>query len=251
LSVLGTPPPPLVDQERQLIVLWSPKSACTAAYVWFASVCGFLDEVRQFESPHHHRMQVFRISRRYRDSLAGDTSSFHVVKIIRDPCARAVSIFREALAGNYADRDAALAGLNFDAGVSFHMFLLMVERLDMQNVDTHYRPQFHPFERERRPDTIINISKSDLFAELNVLERRLDWPVTDLASMQWFHDLEHARRAPPNPLSGPGLYKAPIRRGDPPVQTPFPDYAALLPPEAKRRIQSIYRIDFEAYRDFL
>jgi hypothetical protein len=245
------PPPPLVDRERGLIVLWSPKSACTAAYVWFASVCGFLDEVRECESPHHHRMNVFRRSRRYLDSIAGDTSGFHVVRIIRDPYARAVSIFREALVGSYADRDAALAGLDFDAGVSFQMFLLMVERLDLGNVDTHYRPQLHPFEHERQPDTVINISKSDLFAQLNTLERRLGWPVTRFPSLRWFHELERARRTPPHPLSGAPLYGTPIVRADPATRTPFPEYEALLTPDARRRIALIYRVDFESYRDFL
>jgi hypothetical protein len=251
LSALRASPPPLVDRERRLVVLWSPKSACTAAYVWFASVCGFLDQVRQYESPHHHRMQVFRTSRRYLDSIVADTSDFHVVRIIRDPYARAVSIFREAFVGNYADRDAALVNLNFDAGVSFHMFLLMLERLDMENVDTHYRPQLHPFERARKPDTIINISKADLFSELNAFEERSDWPVTDFAAMEWFHAYERARRAPPPAIYGRDMFKTPIARGNPPAQTPFPDFACLLAPEAKARIKSIYRDDFDAYRGFL
>jgi len=251
VSYLRAAPPPLVDRERRLIVLWSPKSACTAAYVWFASVCGFLDEVRQYESPHHHRMQVFRTSRRYLDSIVADTSDFHVVRIIRDPYARAVSIFREAFVGNYADRDAALVNLDFNAGVSFHMFLLMLERLDMENVDTHYRPQLHPFERARKPATILNISKADLFSELNALEKRLTWPMTDFAAMDWFHAYEHARRARPHRNSRRDMFKTPIARGNPRAQTPFPDFACLLPPEAKARIKSIYRDDFAAYRDFL
>jgi len=196
-------------------------------------------------------MQIFRRSRRYLDSIAGDTSRFHVVRIIRDPYARAASIFREAFVGDYADRDAALVGFNFSAGMSFHMFLLMVERLDMETVDTHYRPQFHPFERQRRPDTIINISKSDLFSVLNAFERRMAWPVTNFAAMHWFHELEQSRRAPPPAFFGLQMYKAVIVRGNPPSQTPFPHYKSLLPPEAKRRIESIYREDFGAYRALL
>src|SRR5205085_4802857 len=139
-ALLRAPPPPLVDRERKLIVLWSPKSACTTTYVWFSALCGFLDEVLRHPSPHDHRMDVFRSSRRYLDSIASDTSDFRVVRIIRDPYARAVSIFREALVGWFADRDAPLAGLNFDAGVSFQRFLLMMYRFDMENIDTHSRP---------------------------------------------------------------------------------------------------------------
>src|ERR1700693_863978 len=98
-ALLRAPPPPLVDRERKVIVLWSPKAACTTIYVWFSNLCGFLDEVLRHPSPHHHRMDVFRSSRRYLDSIAGDTSDFRVVRIIRDPYARAASIFHEALVG--------------------------------------------------------------------------------------------------------------------------------------------------------
>lgn len=251
MSALRATPPPLVDSERRLVVLWSPRSACTAAYVWFATACGFVDELRQYDSPHDHRMQVFRTSPRYLDSIAGDTSRFHVVRIIRDPYDRAAAIFRKALVDNFADRDAGLVGLNFDMGVSFHMFLLMLERLDMQNVDTHYRPQFHPFERERKPDTVINVSRSDLFAELNALERRMDWPPTDFAAMEWFHAYERARRASPHPLSGTDMFRTPIARGNPPAHTPFPEFVSLLTPPARALIESIYHDDFTAYRDFL
>jgi hypothetical protein len=121
----------------------------------------------------------------------------------------------------------------------------------MENVDTHYRPQFHPFERERKPDTIINISKADLFSELNALEERMEWPATDFAAMDWFHAYERARRAPPYPILGRDMFKTPIARGNPPAQTRFPDFTCLLAPEAKARIRSIYCDDFRAYRDFL
>jgi len=254
-SLLRSPPPPLVDRERRVIVVWSPKSACTTTYVWFANLCGFLDEVRRHhESPHRHRVEVFRLSRRYLDSVAEAASDFHVVRIIRDPHARAVSIFREALTSpiSFADRDARLAGLDFARGVSFQRFLQMVDRFDMENVDTHYRPQLHPLERARKPDTVINISKSDLFAALNALEERQGWPKTDFAAMTWLHALENARRPPPFPQAVAGdMFRTPIPRAQPKEQTPFPDYRSLLTPAAKTLIESIYRDDFDAYRDFL
>ena len=174
-----------------------------------------------------------------------------MIRIIRDPYARAASIFHEELVGWFADRDAALAGLNFDAGVSFQRFLLMIDRFDMETVDTHYRPQRHPFESERKPDTVINISKSDLFAKLNAVEKSARWPLTDFASMQCLHELEKSRRGPPYPEAAADLFRTPIRRGNPKEQTAFPEYGSLLTPEAKTLIESIYRDDFTAYRDFL
>lgn len=182
--------------------------------------------------------------------MEGDTSGFHIVRIIRDPYERAVSIFRHALMTNFADKDAAAAGLDFNEGVSFRQFLKLVLALDMKTADTHYRPQFHPFESLRRPDTIINVSKSDLFGELNALERQKGWPITDFFSMQWFHSMESSRRPPTYSPTEERMFNAPIARADPlKKNTAFPDYDRLLTPKARSRIEQIYRVDFEAYRD--
>lgn len=251
-TALREAPPPLVDKQERLIVLWSPKSACTATYVWFASVCGFLHDVRRFPNPHHHRMGVYRGSQRYRDSLDADTSGFHVVKILRDPYERAVSIFREAFTSpiRYADRDALAFGLDFSAGVSFRQFLAMVARLDMRKADTHYRPQVHPFENVRKPDTVINISGANLFLELNALASCLGMAQTDFASLDWLHAIESSRRrVPREPVAE--MFDLPIARDASPTQTPFPEYGQLLTPGARHEIETIYRRDFETYRGYL
>src|SRR5579871_1911293 len=250
LPLLAWPPPPLVDQERRLIVVWSPKSACTAVYVWFASVCDFLDEVEEYGSPHRHRMEVFRRSQRYFDSRDCYSSGFIVIRIIRDPYIRTASIFREAFAGDYADRDAARFGLDFGRGISFEQFLSLVESLDMTVADTHFRPQFHPFEHEREPDVTINVSRQELFSELNHLEQRMRWPRTNFASLGWFHAFEKSRHPVPDQAVA-DAYNAVIARGSPPENTPFPKYESLLVPEARKRIETIYRADFEAYGEYL
>src|SRR5439155_20288125 len=88
-------PRPLVDAEKRVIVLWSPKSACTTTYVWFSHLCGFVDEVEKHDAfPHRHRIDVYMGSERYWSAIENDTRDFHVVRVIRDPYARAVSIFR-------------------------------------------------------------------------------------------------------------------------------------------------------------
>lgn len=251
-TALREAPPPLVDKQERLIVLWSPKSACTATYVWFANVCGFLNDVRRFPNPHHHRMDVYRRSERYRDSLDADTSGFHVVRILRDPYERAASIFREAFTSpiGYADKDASAFGLDFSVGVSFRQFLEMVARLDMRNADTHYRPQVHPFENVRKVDTVINISRADLFLELNTLASRLGMPQTDFASLDWFQAIESSRRRVPREADAE-MFDVPIVRDASPTQTPFPEYGQLLTPKARHEIETIYRRDFETYRGYL
>ena len=251
-AALREAPPPLVDKEQRLIILWSPKSACTATYVWFAQVCGFLEDVRRSPSPHHHRMEIYRTSQRYRDSLAADTSRFFVVRIIRDPYERAASIFREAFTSpiRYADGEAAKFGLDFTRGVSFRQFLRMIEHLDMHIADTHFRPQFHPFENVRKPDAIINISKMDLFRELNDVASQLGLVRTDFFSLDWFHAIEKARKRAPRE-GGAEMFDVPLARDPEPTETPFPEYRHLLTKEAKHKIEAIYRADFDAYRSQL
>jgi len=239
---LFTRPLPLVDADRKIVVLWSPKSACTTAYVWFSALCGFLPEVRAFgDWPHAHREQVFRKLERYRAARTGDISDYHVVKIIRDPYARAASCFRHAVRNRLVEQ----------RSISFRDFLLILARNDMEAVNIHFWPQFHLLERVRRPDTIINVSKGALFAELNALEARMGWPVTDFASMAWLRELENARRPIRLATDKSDWFAEPILRSRPPKSTPFPQDSAFLTPEAKLLIARIYRADFEAYSDWL
>ncbi len=160
-------PRPLVNGEWKLIVLWSPKAACTAVYVWFSKISGFADDVRDTrEFPHKHRMQWFYQSDIYNRGLESDLGSCHVLRVIRDPYSRAVSIYRHALQTNFADKAMKVFSkgkLNVDDGYSFQQFLDLAESLDMAHSDVHFRPQFHPYEAEHQPNTIINLSKSDLF----------------------------------------------------------------------------------------
>jgi len=238
VSALRSKPLPLVDKDRRIVVLWSAKSACTSAYVWFASLCGFLDEVRRYADwPHAHRENVYNRSERYRESLAADTSGFHVLKIIRDPYTRAASIFRHAVRNRLVEKES----------LSFRDFLRMLSRIEIAEANIHFRPQLHPFERERGPDTVINLSKVDLFAELNALEGRMGWPVTDFATMTWLLELESARRPKRMTVKRVRYFDVPIVCAQSAKETAFPDDAAFLTPQARRLIERVYAEDFQAY----
>jgi hypothetical protein len=254
----GTPvtvsPRPMINPGKNLIVLWSPKSACTTAYVWFSHVSGFLPQVRKYANwPHKHRQEVYDRSEFYRSAVDGDLSASRIVRIIRDPYSRAASIYRHALQTRFADKALAFyrdADLSFDTGVSFQQFLDFVATLDMSEVDIHFRPQFHPFENTRKPDDIINISRQDLFEALNGFERSAGWTETDFAQFDWLHGLEGKRKAKQTPLDGDALDRVAYTRQDA-KSGAFPSYAQLLTPEARAKIEAIYKVDFDAYRDYL
>jgi hypothetical protein len=179
------------------------------------------------------------------------TRDFHVVRIIRDPYSRAVSIFRHALSTGFADEPAARAGLDFNRGVSFRQFLAFAATQNMRKSDSHLRPQVHRFEDHHKPNTVINISKVDMFEQLNALEQRMGWPVTDFKALAWLHQLESSRRPDCEPFEGEHVDEIPIVRGRPPRNTRFPAYGQLLTPAARSLIEQVYRVDFAAYRDFL
>ena len=255
LLPITRPAPPLLNMKNNLVVLWSAKSACTTVYVWFSHVSGFSQEVRDYASwPHQHRTEQYEKSPLYLDSARADLSRAHTLRIIRDPYDRAVSIFRHALQTHFADKvmNAKTDGrMSAEAGYSFLEFLDFVARLDMNRVDHHFRPQFHPYEKFRKPDRVINISKQDLFAELVIFEREAGLPPTNFKDLDWLRDLESKRKANQDPLTGSALDTIRFTRHQVHKLGQFPSYVQLLTPEAKQKIETIYKIDFDAYRVYL
>lgn len=248
--------PPLIDHKTRVMIYWSPKSACTSVYVWFAALGGFVDEVQSFnaKSPHQHRKLVFNRSAYFQQGIAMDPSELRVVKVLRDPFDRTVSIYRHALKTGFADGDMEwFSGgrLTADGGYSFHQFLDLLEALNFDRANIHYRPQLHAYEAVRKPDRIINISKSDMFGSLNEFAISCGLPPVDLGDFDWLHAMERGRKAKSQPVEGDDVdfmvFDQQAAAGD----KPFPTYAQLLSPAAKERILKIYHMDFAAYGDCL
>ncbi len=258
-KIFGNPitdgPRPMVNEDIKLTVLWSPKSACTTTYVWFAHVSGFSKDVHEYAAwPHRHREERYQLSPLYARSIHGDLTANRVLRIIRDPYGRAVSIYRHALQTPFAEKELAkFDGGRHDAarGFSFQTFLDMVAELDMPAVDIHFRPQFHPYEAERSPDVVINITKQDLFTELNRFEGDMGYPTTNFADLDWLKKLEHKRKAGQDEMEGDALDTMIFNRHQVSKLGQFPRYDQLLTPEAKQKIESIYKVDFDAYSAFL
>lgn len=248
-------PTPLVNPDKNLVVLWSPKSACTTVYVWFSHVSGFSADVRAYAHwPHRHRMEQFQKSKLYYDGIMSGMTDATVLKIIRDPYGRAVSIYRHALQSRFAEVEMeAWSGGTFDArrGYSFQTFLDLLETLDMRKVDVHFRPQLHPLEETRGISRLVNISKADMFQQLNAFEEEQGWPRTDFADLHWLHELEGKRKARQEPMAGDALDEVPFSRSQVKERGQFPHYAQLLTPRARRRIEAVYKADFDAYGQYL
>lgn len=255
LTPITTAPMPLINIDKNLAVLWSPKSACTTVYVWFSHVSGFSEDVKDYSSwPHRHRQEQYMKSDLYNDSASNGMGEAKLLRVIRDPYGRAVSIYRHALQTRFADQNMDIYSdgtISAEQGYSFQTFLDMVATLDMRHVDIHFRPQFHFYETQRKPDRVINISKQDLFTELNAFEAETGIPKTNFSDLDWLHDLESKRKAKQEPMEGDTLDTQAFSRLQVGKLGLFPNYGQLLTPQARQKIEAIYKSDFDAYRDFL
>lgn len=248
-------PKPLINKDKNLIVVWSPKSACTTTYVWFSHISGFANDVRNYASwPHRHRLEKYLKSGLYSDSAASGMETAKMLRIIRDPYARAVSIYRHALQTFFADKDMetySQGRTSAETGYSFQTFLDLLLQLDMQRSNIHFRPQYHSFEMTRTADRVINITKQDLFTELNQFEVDQGFGKTNFEDLNWLHNLESKRKAKQERVEGEGIDTVPYSRNQVTNLGMFPSYDQLLTPEARQKIETIYKSDFAAYRNYL
>src|SRR6187551_2410882 len=81
--LLWTDPRPLIHTRKRMIVVFSPKSACTSAVIWFFHQLGHAKAARDYASwPHRYRSEVYYKSRVYRLAFERDLSKFSLVRII-------------------------------------------------------------------------------------------------------------------------------------------------------------------------
>jgi len=241
-------PVPLIHPDARMIVIFSPKSACTSVVLWFLHQLGVSDKAFRYGGVHGYRSQVYLRSSLYRDALKQDLSDFRVVRVVRDPFDRAASSFRHVQRTGMADAyfSALLGRDDIAAGVSFREFLDLLEHMDLTTCNPHYRIQRHPVEDKLKVTHLINISTEDLFARLNEVEAALGLPVTDFATLSWLHRKDMKRSQFNAKMEVTDAYDMRLTR----VQarwSPWPPYSALLTPPARERIARLYAADIAAY----
>jgi hypothetical protein len=244
-----TSPRPLIHPDARMIVIFSPKSACTSIAIWFFHQLGQAQAARDVsEWPHRYRRQYYR-SDLYQKAFDLDLSSFSVVRVVRDPFDRAVSSFRHGLRSQLAEKHLAkLIGRSALAttGLSFKEFLDALECCNLRTCNAHFRVQKHPLEDVIPVRHLINISTQDLFTRLNEVERDIGLPVTDFAKLAWLNNLGDKRSHGNRTGEVPDAYTHPFtqklaRRG------PWPSYQAFLTPTARERIARLYALDLDTY----
>ena len=240
-------PQPLIDPDRRIIVLFSPKSACSNVLIWFLHHLGQAQAAREYHRwPHRYRINIYYRSPLYRRGCRSNLRDFRVIRVVRDPYQRSASSFRHVLGlPKLSANVARVLRRPVDSEFSFATFLDYLEATDLTTCNPHYAIQRHPIEDFLPVDHLVNISREDLFTRLNEIEADLGLPRSDLAGNSWVKALARRHHRSNKRLSGDQygrvLTRAQARKG------PWPDYALLLTPEAKARIARLYGTDFKAY----
>ena len=248
--LLWTDPRPLIFPRKRMIVVFSPKSACTSVVIWFFHQLGHTAAARDYSSwPHRYRTEVYYKSALYRRAYERDLSKFSLVRIIRDPFERAVSSFRHMQKGGLVDKEIARALGRNDmrtAGLSFSEFLDFLEGCDLNTCDPHFRVQRHPIENRLPTRHLINASAEDLFSRLNEVEADFDLSITDFSKLEWLQKINRKHRHVEAPASPADAYdhrfsREAARNGS------WPPYSAFLTAVARERLARLYARDLKAY----
>jgi len=219
--------------------------------VWFLHHLGHAAAARDFHPwPHRYCNLVYYQSSLYRRAAQLDLTGFKVVKVIRDPYLRAASSFRHVV--RYSLFEDGMARKLSDSrlerdGLSFSAFLDFLEKTDLTRCDPHYALQHHPIEAQLPVSHLINVSREDLFARLNEVEREIGLPASDVASSPWVKRLEERYNKASDDFAGiADLYTRRLKR-EQALNGPWPRYDALLTPEARDRVSRLYAADLRAY----
>ena len=252
-SLLGETAPeprPLLFPPGAIGLIWSAKSACTTAVLWFFANAGLLEASVGYHSwPHRYRIRELPKSDMYNRWLAdGDPHAIRWVRVIRDPYARAVSSYRHALRHRYADAviERVLDLRASERGFSFAEYLEFLRRIDIAVCDVHYRRQWHPLEQEASQVRIVNADRVPLLDALCRIAEPDPAAAAlmhrEIARIASFH---RAQRVTVDDDCSQTVFRPAAAAGS------WPDYRAFLNAATRASIAEIYAKDFEAYADEL
>lgn len=252
-ALLNTEPKILFDHNRQLVLMWSPKVGCTFLCKWFFAQMNLLDAALYYNNwVHRFRQDVYYRSEGYVENihkvLNGD---FTVIKVVRNPFARAVSSYITALfqALNkpgmpiYEKMKKELEGffhrpLIENELFSFREYISYLENIDILTCEAHHRQQMHPLEIEKLliPTHIVELEKSE--AELKKIEKGLNLKSIDLHTLK--QSQHHTKREAQPEFCGDVRFDwAPNLK--------FPTYRSFYDDDLVRKTAGIYKMDFAAY----
>jgi hypothetical protein len=252
-TLLRVPPGILYDYDQKIVLMWSAKAGCTFFCKWFFAQMNLLDAALYYHPwVHLFREEVYYKSDGYvknlHEVLNGD---FTVIKVVREPFARAVSSYFTAL-HQIVNKEGFVAHdkvkkalekflkrpLSANETLSFREFVHYLGAIDILDCDVHHRQQLHPLEIEHvlTPSYVIKLEESE--DALKRIEVELNLKTTDLNRLK--QSPHHTKRESQAEFCGDRKFTwAPHFR--------FPTHRSFYDADLTRKIAGIYKMDFNAY----
>jgi hypothetical protein len=247
-DVFKIAPPILYDNKRKIALLWSAKAGCTFATKWFFFQMNLLDAAFYYDPwIHYYKDNVYYHSSGYKRNLSSLwNDEYTVIKIVRDPFARAVGSYLAALVFLNSDtpvlRNAKAFVKNEIAEgnnlLSFRKFINKLTTFDISQGNIHWREQWHFLEKNNilKPDYIIKLENAE--SSLEKVERELKLKSSNLSL---FRESPHnTKKTERSEFCGDMDFHFDPEMG-------YPDYTYFYDDELIQIVRSIYRNDFNAY----
>ena len=154
---------PLYHPDMPFVLLWSEKAGCTIAVKWFFWQLGLLDTALAHHGwVHNYENEVFKKKPNYiEDCLDAISAGKDVVKIVRDPFARAFSGYLELCSpkvrskGHWSRKQRmkvlkALTGtfVEIDYGFSYRQYVNWLTQQPVNTLNPHVREQYTAIEEK-------------------------------------------------------------------------------------------------------
>jgi hypothetical protein len=247
-EILMRSPTPLFSSQHQLAVFWSAKAGCTFICKWFFYQIGLLDTALSFNPwVHHFRINTFYKQDRYKKSICELLDGqVRIIKLVRNPYARAVSSYIHAIRTQYDDKNIRkFFGYSSkqEYEFSFRDFVAFLKTTDLLSCDEHHGVQTHLSEQRGliKPYYIIKLENS--FSQLKLIEKKLGLLESNLLSLR--ESEHHTVRQKTKDFVGdiPFNYQNSISGNF----RNFPSHECFYDYSLMKEVANLYRVDFQLY----
>jgi len=214
LQYLELGPRPLIFSQHNIVLSFSPKSACSHVIVWFLLKEGLLGAANYYhEWPHAFRTDVYYHTRVYKARaqklIKSEGQGFTLIRVTRDPAKRLVSCYRHACRWNLIDhlvrRKVGIKPAEDGMSMMDYYTALRGEDLMLPSkVDVHACAQTHPVWKVGFDRIItLNVDETHLNPGLHAIEAELGLGHTHFDRHPKFDALRETHYATDTPHTGP------------------------------------------------
>lgn len=243
--LLDASPRPLLDNKICVGIFWTLKSGCTFITKWFFYQIGHYKAAEDYYNVHYYRDHVYYNSNLYQHSRTAyeqNNKIFRTIKIVRNPYSRAVSSYFQLISMLSKENESALSFIQDlpKNKITFDVFVNLLMEKDIYTCNKHWRSQVHPLERIKaiKIDHIIDLSDAE--KTLKEIEKAMGLKESKLGDLKKSN--HHSKILPKqkneyvgNKVFGIGDF---LHR---------PSYKYFYDEELCKKIEDIYKIDFETY----